>query len=74
NQSDDNITTDPTVDTYANGYLTHFKQKGYGWFYFNYDPNYPWVIKDRNYNDKWNSTRTMTFKQILMDAVKAVYY
>ncbi|MEM4275824.1 MAG: cellulase family glycosylhydrolase [Candidatus Nitrosocaldaceae archaeon] len=58
-------TTEPTTDTYVNGYLAHFKQKGYGWFYFNYDPNYPWTIKDSNYNDRWNSTRTMTFKQML---------
>jgi hypothetical protein len=63
------ISTEPTVDTYANGYLAHFKQRGYSWFYFNYDPNHPWTIKNWNYNDKTNS-QGITYKKILMDAMR----
>jgi len=68
---DSSITTEPTVDTYANGYLAHFKQRGYSWFYFNYDPNYLWTIKDWYYNDRQNS-QGITYKQILIDAMRTV--
>jgi hypothetical protein len=67
------ITTEPTVDTYANGYLAHFKQRGYSWFYYNYDPNYPWTIKNWNYNDRMNS-QGITYKQILRDAMRQAGY
>ncbi|MEM4323787.1 MAG: cellulase family glycosylhydrolase [Candidatus Nitrosocaldaceae archaeon] len=59
---------EPNTSSYIN-YLSTLKTRGYGWFFFNYDPNYPWSIKDSNYNDRWNSTRTMTFKQMLIDAL-----
>lgn len=60
---------EPTGASFYANYLNTLKNKGYGWFYFNYDPNYPWTIKDMNYNDKWNSTKTMTYKQMLVDAL-----
>lgn len=58
---------EPSMSLYVN-YLNTFKTRKYGWFFYNYDPNYPWSIKDSNYNDRWNSIRTMTFKQMLVDA------
>ncbi len=58
---------EPSTSFYVN-YLNIFKTRKYGWFFYNYDPNYPWSIKDNNYNDRWNSIRTMTFRQMLVDA------
>ncbi|MEM2857164.1 MAG: cellulase family glycosylhydrolase [Candidatus Nitrosocaldaceae archaeon] len=54
-------------------YLQEMKSRGYGWFFFNYDPNFPWTIKDSNYNDKWNGSKTITFRQMLYDVKKQVY-
>lgn len=73
NQASNTITTEPTVDTYAYGYLQIFKERGYGWFYFNYDPNYPWTIKNWEYNDRMNNTVGMTYKQVLSSAINKVY-
>ncbi len=70
NQSQSNI--EITLNGMIN-YLQEMKNRGYGWFFFNYDPNFPWSIKDSNYNDRWNSSRTITFKQMLVDAKKQVY-
>ena len=53
-------------------YLQEFKARGYGWFYYTYDPNYHSSIKDVDYNDRWNSAGTMTFKQMLINALN--YY
>ncbi|MEM3092608.1 MAG: cellulase family glycosylhydrolase [Candidatus Nitrosocaldus sp.] len=54
-------------------YLQEFKNRGYGWFYFGYDPNYHSTIKDLNYNDRLNSAG-IKFKDMLRDAVQYVYY
>ncbi|MEM2966725.1 MAG: hypothetical protein QW052_07290 [Candidatus Nitrosocaldaceae archaeon] len=62
---------EPTTDVYKTE-LGILKQRRYGWFFFNYDPNHPWSIKDSKYKDRWNSAKTLTFRQMLMDAMKAV--
>ncbi|MEM3093055.1 MAG: cellulase family glycosylhydrolase [Candidatus Nitrosocaldus sp.] len=66
------ITTNPTVDTYANGYLAHFRGR-FGWFFFDYDPDYPWTIRDSNYNDKINNSIGLSYKEILIRAKEEVY-
>jgi hypothetical protein len=63
--------TEPTTNTFIN-YLTILKERRYGWFYFNYDPNYPWSIKDSAYNDRKNS-QSITYKKMLIDAMQTVY-
>jgi len=62
--------TEPTTNTFIN-YLTILKERRYGWFYFNYDPNYPWSIKDYAYNDRKNS-QGITYKKMLIDAMQTV--
>jgi hypothetical protein len=71
NQSS-SVTTEPTVTVYSD-YLSQFKQRGYSWFYYNYDSNYPWTIKDSNYNDRKN-TQGITYRQILIDAMRQAGY
>ncbi len=47
-------------------YLQQYKDRGYGWFYFNYDPNYPWTIKNKDYSDRVNLDG-QTYKRIFMN-------
>ncbi len=71
-----NNRSDLNIELTYNGlvnYLTEMKKRGFGWFFFNYDPNFPWTIKDSNYNDRWNSSRTVTFKQMLIGTRRDVY-
>ncbi|MCS6768388.1 MAG: cellulase family glycosylhydrolase [Candidatus Nitrosocaldus sp.] len=61
------LTPEAAVD-----YMRTFKSLGWGHTFFSYDPSRH-SIKDDNYNDRYNSSRTMTFKQMLIDAVRTVY-
>ncbi|MEM2857182.1 MAG: cellulase family glycosylhydrolase [Candidatus Nitrosocaldaceae archaeon] len=56
----------------AKAYMQTFKELGWWHTFFSYDPS-AHGIKDTKYNDVYNSSRTMTYKQMLIDAVKAVY-
>ncbi len=65
----------PNTELTYNGlvnYLTEMKNREFGWFFFNYDPNHPWSIKDSSYRDRVSSSG-VTFKQMLMDAMRYVY-
>lgn len=57
---------------YAVDYYRTFKQWNAGSAFFQYDPGYPWSIKDDQYNDRMLASG-IKVKDILVEAIKQAY-